>query len=343
MQNAEVDIIIPVYNQKKLTIDCLESIHKHSDLPHRIILIDNGSDIETKNSLEEYKKKSENIIVLRNEENLGWVKAVNQGIKASAASYICIMNNDTVVRTSGWLSKLIGIFAMDDAIGLINPCFEIKGSAPKDKAYLEVDFCRGYCILMKRKVTERVGLLDESYGLGYYDDDDYSMRAVDAGFRCVKANGVTVEHLRDSTFAFIFPEKERRALHENNKQLFYSKWGRKLKIVFVITGSAAMDKLQGILINLARRQHKIYLWRSHGPRADLWHLNIKERKFPDIFSNLFFSLALYVNHAKKKERHYDAIFVDSAPLHLRLSRMGINVHYTDLNTIKEIVNSVSRI
>jgi len=78
-------------------------------------------------------------------------------------------------------------------------------------------------------VIEKIGPLDEAYGLGYYDDDDYSMRAVEAGFRCVKANGVFVEHLRDSTFSALYAEDKRRQLHEKNKDSFTRNGGKGLR------------------------------------------------------------------------------------------------------------------
>lgn len=91
------DIIIPVWNHKDITKDCIDSIIRNTVYPYSLILIDNASDADTKTYLESLKNNgSIDVKLIRNEENLGFVKAVNQGLKASGAPYVCIMNNDTI-------------------------------------------------------------------------------------------------------------------------------------------------------------------------------------------------------------------------------------------------------
>ena len=149
MTGPGCDIIIPIFNALELTKGCLESIKAATRSPYSLILIDNGSSDETHNFLEDFKSSSGNVALIRNNENLGWVKAVNQGLKASKSDYACIMNNDTVVRTDDWLARLIEIAERDGSIGLVNPTFSTKKAASKIP-YTEIDFCRGYCMLIKR-------------------------------------------------------------------------------------------------------------------------------------------------------------------------------------------------
>jgi len=212
MKPAQCDIIIPVLRRADITANCVESIRTHTRPDYNLIFIDNASDPETKSLLERLRSSMRNVEVIRNPENLGWVKAINQGIRSSASPTVCVMNNDTVVRTDGWLERLIAVAESEPDIGLVNPNFAVKeprsiGGSP----FIEVDFCRGYCILIKRAVIDRIGAFDESYGLGYYDDDDYSLRAIRAGFRCVMVPAVHVEHLRDTTFSALFRERGGRS------------------------------------------------------------------------------------------------------------------------------------
>ncbi|MCX5686631.1 MAG: glycosyltransferase, partial [Candidatus Omnitrophica bacterium] len=101
------DIIIPVWNQKDITKDCIDSIARNTKYPYCLILIDNASDNDTKRYLEGVRDNNAlDVILIRNEKNLGFVKAVNQGLKASSAPYICIFNNDTVT-TPGWLEEMV--------------------------------------------------------------------------------------------------------------------------------------------------------------------------------------------------------------------------------------------
>src|SRR3990167_2057048 len=103
MSGLAVDIIIPIFNRMGLTKACLNSIWDKSKTPYNLILIDNASDEETKRLLEDFSAKGGtssgiNVTVIPNDYNVGWVQAVNQGMKLSKSPYICIMNNDTIVR-----------------------------------------------------------------------------------------------------------------------------------------------------------------------------------------------------------------------------------------------------
>lgn len=333
------DVIIPVFDQPDMTMHCLESIRTRTDSPYNFILIDNASSGQTENFLEGFKASSGNVNLIRNRQNLGWVKAINQGMRLSRAHFLCIMNNDTVVRTDGWLSKLIAIADSARDIGLVNPYFSAKKKTPAEAAFIEIDFCRGFCMLIKRVVMERIGLLDEAYGIGYYDDDDYSIRAIRAGFRCVRANHVFVEHLRDSTFSSLFERRERGALHEKNKALFYSKWGRRLRLAFIITNSADRKVLSDLLLSLARAQHIIYLWSAARGACEPAHINIRFKVLPPIFRSLFFAAELCLNKIRGASKRYDIIFVDDAALGSRLSGMRQGVYRVSIEKdAKRILN-----
>src|SRR3989338_2365242 len=101
------DIIIPVWNQLEDTRECIESIKKYTFYTYKLILIDNASNQETSNYLQGLEKAdSNNVKIIRNEKNEGFIKAVNKGISRSDSEYVCILNNDTIV-TRGWLKELI--------------------------------------------------------------------------------------------------------------------------------------------------------------------------------------------------------------------------------------------
>jgi hypothetical protein len=153
----------------------------------------------------------------------------------------------------------------------------------------------------------------------------------------VRANDVFVEHLGDSTFSELFKDDKRRELHEKNKALFYSRWGRRLKLLFIITKRTdCPDPLSRMMFSMARNQHIVYLWRLERP-LDLQHINIRERFFPGIFGDTLFDMAVFFNNRKKQEKRYDMIFTDGQELHKRLSRMRTSVHLVD------ICNDVDRI
>lgn len=338
LEKSDCDIIIPVYNSLELTKNCLDSIFSNTSISFNIILVDNNSDEATGKYLEMLKSSHKNVFLIRNENNLGWVKAVNQGMRISVSPYICIMNNDTVVRTNGWLSGLIGLSGMADDIGLVNPRFETKESVNCDEPFIEVDFCRGYCILIKRAVMDKIGVLDEAYGLGYYDDDDYSVRAIRAGYRCVRANSVFVEHVRDSTFSALFGNEKRRELHDKNKKLFYSRWGKRLKVVFVITHKHDIGTISRLLFGIARKQHIIYVW-NFWQRLGLKHINIRERTFSGFFHKFIMYLLLILNRTKKAPKRYSVILTDGYKMAAFLRMLGSNACYVDMDKGMEGIES----
>lgn len=346
MKKAQCDIIIPVLRRADLTANCVESIRARTHSEYNLIFIDNASDPETKALLERLRSSMANVEVVRNHENLGWVKAINQGIRLSVSPFVCVMNNDTVVRTDGWLERLISVAESADDIGLVNPNFDVKEPRSIDGSRsIEIDFCRGYCILIKAAVVEKIGLFDESYGLGYYDDDDYSLRAIRSGFRCVMVPGVHVEHLRDTTFSALFKEDVRRSLHEKNKELFYAKWGRRLKVVVIVSRDGASEDLARILFSLARRQHIVSVWNLASPlRAG--HINIRETHFPRILPAGAFSLLFGLNRRKRREKRYDAVFVDTDKFNLFASRIGFPLYRFDAAKdrarIEAIADSLAR-
>ncbi|GAI94267.1 unnamed protein product, partial [marine sediment metagenome] len=230
MPEMKCDIILPVCDQYKFTKKCIESIIRNTDTPYRLIIINNGKNPDTKMFLENLSRqrrdpvelhqeklhtgknnKNVEFTVVNNDHNIGWVKALNKGIELSTAPYICFQNDDTVV-THGWLRKMINILKLQENFGMINPIWEER---PKNlsidrynailerknkKRFIETDWCRGFSAVFKRAVIEKIGKVDEVYGLAYFDDVDYSVTAIDAGFLALRALDTYVYHHRNVTF-----------------------------------------------------------------------------------------------------------------------------------------------
>ena len=191
------DIIIPIWNQPAFTKECIAIVVRNTNplrSPYRLILIDNGSDSETRDYLKSLSIKDVDVMLIRNEQNLGFVKAVNQGLKASNAPYVCLLNNDTIT-SPGWLERLADFAESHKDAGLLNPVCDGHLDTPIDEyarrlesnkgRYMEMNQCFGFCMLIKREVIDRIGYLDEAFGIGGFDDTDYSMRAHKAGYRSV--------------------------------------------------------------------------------------------------------------------------------------------------------------
>ena len=119
----QIDIIVPIYNAYKYTEECLKSLIKNTDLKaHRLLLInDKSPDERILPMLQKYAKENsnKNIVVLENEENSGFVKTVNNGMKYSQNDVI-LLNSDTEV-TENWLEKIMECAYSNEYIATVTP------------------------------------------------------------------------------------------------------------------------------------------------------------------------------------------------------------------------------
>jgi len=232
-------IVIPVHNQVGRTRECLGSIRLRTDEPYEIIVVDNGSTDQTV----AYFASCGDVRVIRNEENRGFPAAVNQGIAAATGDYILLLNNDTIV-TTGWLRRLLDALDRDPNLGMVGPSSNFAGGAQLifagyeeledldgfawDLAKAErgrveeTDRLLGFCLLARRAVVEQIGLLDERFGLGNFEDDDWCRRARAAGWKCGIARDAFVHHYGHATFDGA--NIDLRKLLKRNAELFDKKW-----------------------------------------------------------------------------------------------------------------------
>lgn len=205
------DIIIPSTNVEgiePLVLRCLRTIREYST-DYRLIFVQNGGELYDGVATELWEHSCTQYI--KNQENIGFVKAVNQGLIESTAPYAVIMNNDTEA-TAGWLeglcSQLVG------SVGLAGPR-STPGSSWQGSLHSGSPrkLCVGrmlcfFCVMIRRDVLDRVGLLDEDFGVGFGDDDNYSARAQSAGFDLVFVPNVFIPHRSRTTFNALYTKSE---------------------------------------------------------------------------------------------------------------------------------------
>lgn len=311
------DIIIPVWNQLEPTRKCLESILRNTHIFYNLIIIDNGSDKETEDYLRDLKRGNlpRNISIIRNEKNKGFIKAVNQGIRASGERHLCILNNDTVV-TDGWLSELAKVAESDPKIGIVNPSSNNLGqklkndqsiddyakSIEKDTGkYAELMNCLGFCMFIKKSLIEEIGLFDEVYGMGNFEDTDFSMRAKQKGYLCVRAIASYVHHRENTSFnAF----RRYRSEFAKNRKIFESRWGVQKRILFIVDDIT--QKCNSLIKQELQNNNWIYLAAKH--KIDRF-----DTAYPGI-TILIYNNAFYANLLLKilfKKKKFDYIYCDN--------------------------------
>ena len=311
------DIIIPVWNQPAFTKDCLASIAANTGEGYCVIVVDNASAQETAKVLDDARSASRaRFEILRNETNVGFIKAVNRGIAASKAKYICVLNNDTIV-TKGWLEAMIETAESSKEIGVVNPSSNNLGQkpAPGEPIELYADKLRksevrsvemataiGFCMLIKREVIEKVGAFDEIYGMGNFEDTDLSRRAAKAGYRCARAVRAYVYHRENSSFKHL---KDFDSGFKRNREIYEFRWGKPMRIAYILDRYDANTlKRFGIdSMRLARDGNWVHYFFFGSPELPE-HANIAKIALPE---NGFYANVLF-NILKKKKR-FNEIFV----------------------------------
>lgn len=233
-------IIIPTFNGLRLLRQCLDSIRQYTDVPYELIVVDNGSTDGTADYC-----RQEQIPFISLPSNTGFPAACNRGLRMASGDALLLLNNDVVV-SANWLSNLLAGLYSSDHIGIVGPIANYV-SGKQQVAYPYADLAEfqrlaaeanrpdaskrklaerivGFCFLFKREVLDTIGLLDEHFSPGHYEDDDYCFRARMCGFSLMICGDALVHHEGSASF------KEHAAgrveeLIERNYLLFQNKWG----------------------------------------------------------------------------------------------------------------------
>lgn len=233
-----VSIVMPVLNNLALTQTAWAGIRKNTRIPFELLVIDNGSEEPVA-----YDAEQNNYRCIRNERNLGFAEAVNQGIQNTYGDYVVILNNDCIV-TPGWLERLVAHLEEDDKIGVVAPLTNYASTEQRipagyrDEKSLykfseriyeahrgqrrELTKVVGMCMVIPRRVVEEVGLFDRRFGIGNFEDDDFCLRMRLAGYKVICAQDVFIHHEGGATFRSMKVDYE--GLLKRNSDIFLRKW-----------------------------------------------------------------------------------------------------------------------
>lgn len=246
---GKVSIIVVTYNNIDYNRLCLESIYRNTQYPHfEVIVVDNASTDGTRALLETWREKHENMNVVLRDANEGFARANNLGLEAATGEYVVLLNNDTAV-TPRWLGKLIGHLG-DRTVGMVGPVTNFSGNESRipvsyrtleemerfaeeysrrhEGERFEIPMLPLFCAALRRSTMNAIGPLDERFGVGMFEDDDYAMRVKQAGLKVVCAEDTFVHHWGRASFRLMQEEDYRRLFEENRRQ-FEEKWQMRWK------------------------------------------------------------------------------------------------------------------
>lgn len=241
-----VSIVVVSFDSLVCTRMCVETVLANTEDPaFELIVVDNGSSDGSREYLDELSARDARVRLLANEENLGFPAACNLGLAAAQGDRLVLLNSDTMVAP-GWLGQLVSRLDADRA-ALVGPVtnrigneaevateyetyggFLREAGARRDRRRgeaFELSTLTMFCLAMSRDAWQAIGPLDESFGVGTLEDDDYSMRARKSGFRLLCAEDVLVHHFGEASFGKLFGSGEYGRLIGENRRRFEDKWG----------------------------------------------------------------------------------------------------------------------
>lgn len=244
----ETSIIILTYNNLKYNKGVLESIKKNTKKDtYEVIIVDNASTDGTR----EWLQEQQGIKVILNDENIGFPKGCNIGITyANLENDILLLNNDIEV-THNWLENLQIALHSDPKVGAVQGLdahhfhgmfnengdpidfnaddtseihiFATQNNVSNSNRWKYVNFLAGYCFLIKRHVLDQIGLLDERFSPGNFEDDDLSYRTLAAGYYLLRCHDCFIQHFGSKSFRN--DEISYWKLIDTNAKKFIEKWG----------------------------------------------------------------------------------------------------------------------
>ncbi len=245
----KTSIIILSYNTLELLQLCIESIRTYTEAgTYEIIVVENASE----DGSAAWLRAQEDLVCIYNEENQGFPKGCNQGLKIASGTELLLLNSDVIV-TKDWLENMRRALYSASSVGAVscvtNSCsnrqqIEVPYKTIEDMQAFAAGYNTsnpalwekrttlvGFCYLFKREVFEKVGFLDERFSPGNFEDDDYSLRILQQGYDLLVCRDTFIHHFGHASFMKGYGEqdleeklKRSNALVERNHALLQDKW-----------------------------------------------------------------------------------------------------------------------
>jgi GT2 family glycosyltransferase len=210
--------------------------------------VDDASEAVTAEFLSAFAAANVGVLLIRHEQNRGYTASANAVLREGKADWIVLLNSDTVVPSAAF-TKLVTNGEQFDRVGIVGPLSnaaswqtvpQLTGADGKflvnalrdgmtvedmdrlceelsNGALLFAPLVNGFCYAVRRKLIERIGMFDEAnFPQGYGEEDDFCLRAGEAGYLCGIATDTYVFHSKSASFT---PERRKPLVEEGAKAL----------------------------------------------------------------------------------------------------------------------------
>lgn len=256
------EIIVPTYGNEDFTCRCFRSIRENTS-GYRLVWADDGSDQKSREIVFPEAMANADMLPIWSGSNAGFITGVNNALKLlievynTDADYIVLLNNDVEV-TNGWLDRMIRVMERDSKVMAVGPIasecgswqsyinatgllkmfqvpdgFQTLGTRRRAES---LNYCYGelaancrmlafFCVVFRTDVFREIGYLDEDFGVGYGEDDDFCKRMRDAKMKLSVSMGTYVFHNHMGTFGKIYSDSEIKDMRKQRLELYRHKHG----------------------------------------------------------------------------------------------------------------------
>ncbi len=243
-ETRSLGVLIPIYKGTAITHACIESVLRvRNPQTDRIVLINDASPEPDMAAILESFAHLPNLTIITNAANQGFVRTVNRGFGFLRNQDIVLLNSDTILFP-GVLDELHRAAHSSPGIGTATAISnnatifsyphpelvtdlpdatweELAATARRENAgaIVDVPTAHGFCMFIKRELLHRLSGFDEAFGRGYGEENEFSLRAADLGYRHVAATGALVRHVESISFG-----AEKAALLGKNMALLNTRY-----------------------------------------------------------------------------------------------------------------------
>ena len=289
MPDVNIDVVIPVWNRPFETRNCLVNLINGTP-GARFVMFDSGSDRETEKLLQEFADGlDDRALLMREDNNIGFVRGANRGFQRSEASYLALVRNTTQV-SAGWLQPLLNFASSHPEAGILLPC--LSPGAAKVNGPIEVSSGSFAAMVITRRLFQEIGGFDEGMDGGLWCLRDYTRRAAARGFLTYQVPGPA---LRCQDEVLLGSEHRRQETLERTLALYRERWGESGSYLLHVPKGVELDLLRlklDWLLKGARHGDSFYvllpgaLYKSAQQAGfGLWHENIKLVSLPLLSGN----------------------------------------------------------
>lgn len=231
-EKTDIDIVVCIHNALDDVKACLSSIIANTSPPYRLILVDDGSGDDTKLYLETFAA-AQRAVLLRSDTAGGYTRAANRGLLASEAPWTVLLNSDTIVPF-GWIDEMLKVGWSAPQIGIVGPAsntaswqstpslfnedgdwadnplpqgisiqdMQTVSSSVAPPQGIDLPFLNGFAFMIRRELIDDIGIFDEdTFGAGYGEENDYCIRARNAGWKLIFAPNAYIYHAQSKSYS----------------------------------------------------------------------------------------------------------------------------------------------